>query len=46
MRIGDAVMFRNEFCFVEDVKLKHMVLRTWDNRRLMVPNSVLHSGSW
>jgi len=43
MRIGDAVMFRNEFCFVEDVRLMHTVLRTWDNRRLMVPNSVLQS---
>ena len=43
MRIGDAVMFRNEFCFVEDIRLMHTVLRTWDNRRLMVPNSVLQS---
>jgi len=43
IRIGDAVMFRNEFCFVEDIRLMHTVLRTWDNRRLMVPNSVLQS---
>ncbi len=43
IRIGDAVMFRNEFCFVEDIKLMHTVLRTWDNRRLIVPNSVLQS---
>jgi len=42
-RIGDAVVFRNDFCFVEDIKLSHTVLRTWDNRRLMVPNSILQS---
>jgi len=43
IRIGDAVMFRNEFCFVEDIRLMHTVLRTWDNRRLIIPNSVLQS---
>lgn len=43
IRIGDAVMFRNDFCFVEDIKLIHTVLRTWDNRRLMVPNSILQN---
>lgn len=42
-RIGDAVMFRNEFCFVEDVRLFHSVLRTWDNRRLVVPNSIFQN---
>jgi small-conductance mechanosensitive channel len=33
-------MFRNEFCFVEDVRLFHSILRTWDNKRLVVPNSI------
>jgi small conductance mechanosensitive channel len=42
-RIGDAVSFRNDFCFVEDVKLIHTILRTWDNRRLVVPNSLFLS---
>lgn len=42
-RIGDAVMFKNEFCYVEDIKLMHTVLRTWDNRRLLVPNSLFQS---
>ena len=42
-RVGDAIMFRGEFCFVEDVRLIHTVLRTSDNRRLIVPNSTLQS---
>jgi small conductance mechanosensitive channel len=41
--IGDALMFRDEFCQVEDIRLMHTVLRTWDNRRLVVPNSVLQN---
>ncbi|MBC7120338.1 MAG: mechanosensitive ion channel family protein [Candidatus Methanosuratus sp.] len=43
IRINEALLFKNEFCFVEDIKLMHTVLRTWDNRRLMVPNSVLQN---
>lgn len=42
-RIGDAIMFRKDFCFVEDMKLIHTVLRTWDNRRLVVPNAILQN---
>jgi len=42
-RIGEAISFRNEFCFVEDIKLVHTTLRTWDNRRLVVPNSLFLS---
>ncbi len=40
-RIGDAVMFRNELCYIEDMRLIHTIMRTWDNRRLVVPNSTL-----
>ncbi len=42
-KINDAVTFKNEFCFVEDIRLTYTVLRTWDNRRLMVPNSMIQS---
>ncbi len=38
-RIGDAVSYGNEYCYVEDIRLMFTILRTWDNRRLMVPNS-------
>ncbi|WP_455363674.1 mechanosensitive ion channel family protein [[Eubacterium] cellulosolvens] len=42
-QIGDAVVFHDEFCFVEDITLMHSILRTWDNRRLVVPNSTVLS---
>lgn len=42
-QIGDAVVFHEEFCFVEDITLMHSILRTWDNRRLVVPNSTILS---
>jgi small conductance mechanosensitive channel len=41
--IGDAIMFRDEFCYIEDVRLIHTIMRTWDNRRLVVPNSMLQN---
>ncbi|HKJ96183.1 MAG TPA: mechanosensitive ion channel family protein, partial [Thermoplasmataceae archaeon] len=39
-RIGDAIIFDSNYCFVEDIKLIFTVLRTWDGRRLMVPNNM------
>lgn len=39
-RIGDAIIYNSEYCFVEDIRLMFSILRTWDNRRLMVPNSL------
>jgi len=42
-RISDAVMFRDEFCYIEDMRLIHTIMRTWDNRRLVVPNSILQN---
>lgn len=42
-RIGDSVTFRNEFCYIEDMRLIHTIMRTWDNRRLVVPNSILQN---
>jgi small-conductance mechanosensitive channel len=41
--IGDAVVFGEDFCFVEDITLMQTILKTWDNRRLIVPNSTLFS---
>lgn len=45
--LGDAVVFpypNGDWCFVEDIRLTYTVLRTWDLRRLMVPNSMFQSG--
>jgi len=45
-KIGDAVVFpypNGDWCFVEDIRLNFTVLRTWDLRRLMVPNSLFQS---
>lgn len=45
--IGDAVVFpypNGDWCYVEDIRLTFTVLRTWDLRRLMVPNSMFQSG--
>lgn len=42
-QIGDAVVFSGDWCVVEDIRLTYTVLRTWDLRRLMVPNSLFQS---
>ena len=46
IHLGDAVVFpypNGDWCYVEDIKLNYTVLRTWDLRRLMVPNALLQS---
>lgn len=42
-RIGDAIIFDNQYCYVEDIRLLYTILRTWDQRRLMVPNAMFLS---
>jgi len=41
VRIGDEVIIRGEFGYIEDMTLRHTVIRTWDNRRMIIPNGVL-----
>ncbi len=41
IRIGDAVVIRNEYGTVEDITIRHTIIKTWDNRRMIIPNSVL-----
>lgn len=38
-RIGDRIKLGEELGFVEDINLRHTVIKTWDNRRIIVPNS-------
>jgi small-conductance mechanosensitive channel len=42
-RVGDRLTIMNEFGKVTDINLRHTVILTWDNRRLIIPNSVISS---
>jgi small-conductance mechanosensitive channel len=44
-RVGDALSYANEWAWVEDIKLTFTILRTWDNRRLIVPNQMFLSST-
>ncbi|HET8791267.1 MAG TPA: mechanosensitive ion channel domain-containing protein [Modicisalibacter sp.] len=37
IRIGDLVMFEGQWCYVEGIFYTFIRLRTWDERRLIVP---------
>lgn len=39
-KLNDALSYAGEWAWVEDIKLTFTVLRTWDNRRLVVPNQL------
>lgn len=41
VRLNDAVIFESDFGWIEEISLMHTVIRTWDNRRIVVPNGVL-----
>ena len=41
VRLNDAVVFENDFGWIEEISLMHTVIRTWDNRRIVVPNDIL-----
>ncbi|RPF72252.1 mechanosensitive ion channel family protein [Aurantiacibacter spongiae] len=36
-RIGDAVEYEGQWCYVEKIGFTHLRLRTWDERRVMAP---------
>jgi small-conductance mechanosensitive channel len=44
-KIGDAVLFKDEWCWVEDMRLNFTILKTWDNRRLVIPNQMFLNDS-
>jgi small-conductance mechanosensitive channel len=37
-RIGDKVSIENEYGTVEDITLRHTIVRTWEYKRLILPN--------
>jgi small-conductance mechanosensitive channel len=38
VQIGDTVYYEGDYAYVEDVTYTFVVLRTWDERRIAVPN--------
>jgi small conductance mechanosensitive channel len=40
-RVGDFITIHNEYGKVTDLGLRHTVITTWDNRRLIIPNSII-----
>ena len=36
-RIGDAIRYDGQWCYVEKIGFTHLRLRTWDERRIIVP---------
>lgn len=41
LRLGDAVIMDDDFGYVEEITLMQTFIKTWDNRRIIVPNDVL-----
>ena len=37
-RIGDKVTIEEEYGTVEDITLRHTIIRTWENKMLVIPN--------
>jgi small-conductance mechanosensitive channel len=37
-RIGDRVTIEGEYGSIEDMTLRHTVVRTWENKRVVIPN--------
>lgn len=40
-RMGDRLKIGEEFGDVESINLRHTIIRTWDNRRVVIPNSIM-----
>jgi len=41
--IGDIVTLENEYGTVEDITLRHTIVRTWEYKRLIIPNEKIDS---
>ncbi len=44
-RLGERVKIGEEYGTIEDITLRHTVLKTWDNRRLVIPNAQINEAS-
>jgi glycine betaine/choline ABC-type transport system substrate-binding protein/small-conductance mechanosensitive channel len=41
IRVGDTVMLGDEYGTIEEVGLIYTTFRTWDDRRVMIPNEIM-----
>jgi small-conductance mechanosensitive channel len=41
VKVGDTVSMGEEYGTIEDIGLMYTVFRTWDHRRLMIPNEIM-----
>jgi small conductance mechanosensitive channel len=41
VRIGDKIDIEGEYGTVEDITLRHTIVRTWEHKRLVIPNERL-----
>ena len=41
--IGDMVTIENEYGSVEDITMRHTIVRTWEQKRLVIPNEKVDS---
>lgn len=42
IRVGDRVRFKEDYGIIQDITLRHTVLKTWDNRYVVVPNAMIN----
>ena len=42
VRIGDDVRIENEYGIVEEIGLRHVMINSWDNKRIIIPNSKIN----
>lgn len=42
IRVGDRVTINDHYGTIEDITLRHTVINTWDNNRVIIPNSVMN----
>ncbi|CAO0822650.1 Mechanosensitive ion channel family protein [Desulfarculales bacterium] len=45
IRIGDKVSLEGEYGVIEDITLRHTIVRTWEAKRLIIPNEKIDAMS-
>ncbi|MFC1741796.1 mechanosensitive ion channel family protein [Nanoarchaeota archaeon] len=42
IRVGDRVTVNDHYGVIEDITLRHTVIKTWDNNHVIIPNSIMN----